>query len=223
MITLLAQMISAKFSHELSGILGAIKNSMEFIDNPNSVVKDQSVKLASCAANTAVLRLRFFRELYGYSDDSAGIANMQSLIRDFFAEKSTKVFFENLETLNSNWTTSNHIKLFLCTMVLSQAHLRFGGEIKMLCKPLGGVEISVFGEHVSFPIGSRKAILTGVDKSEMSIWNVHEHYARQLADQLHLRIFIKEQDGHVCYNIVARDRFFHKLHYTAQNSVDSVL
>jgi hypothetical protein len=199
--TLLAQMISAKFSHELSGILGAIKNSVDFIDNPNDSIKNQSVRLASSAANSAVIRLRFFRELYGYSDEPLSIANIERLANDFFSEKHIKISFEDLDSLHSSWRTSNHAKLFLCAAVLSQAHLPSGGTIRMDCG-IDEVWVRASGDFISFSNDSKRSILTDPRRNSfMSIWNVHEHYARQLADELALRISISEQDEVVSYRI----------------------
>jgi hypothetical protein len=191
-------MISAKFSHELSGPLGAIKNSVEFINNPNDSLKDQSVKLASLAAHSAIIRLRFFRELYGYSDEPLGLANMQRLVKDFFAEKDIKVLFINLELLDSSWKTSNHAKLFLCVAVLSQAHLVRGGEIKISCKDK---EIAITACSTSV-VYIERSVLTSFEKQRnISIWNVHEYYARQLADDLGLGVSVLHNDGEVCYKI----------------------
>jgi hypothetical protein len=201
LVTLLAQMISAKFSHELSGILGAIKNSVEFIDNPNDSIKNQSIQLASSATNSAIVRLRFFRELYGYSDEPLSIANMERLASDFFAEKRINISFIDLNSLRASWRTSNHAKLFLCVAVLSQAHLPCGGEIKIDDKG-DEVCVRVSGEVIVSASDSKRSILTDSSgKYFMSIWNVHEHYARQLADELQLKISILEQDLGVYYRI----------------------
>ncbi len=190
-------MISAKFSHELSGPLGAIKNSVEFINNPNDSLKDQSVRLASLAAHSAVIRLRFFRELYGYSDEPLGIANLQRLVKDFFAEKDVEVSFINLDLLDSSWKTSNHAKLLLCVAVLSQAHLSRGGEINISCKDK---EISITACGTCVTHVERSILTSFVKPSNISIWNVHEYYARQLADDLGLRVVVL-QEAEVCYKI----------------------
>jgi hypothetical protein len=202
LVTLLAQMISAKFSHELSGLLGAIKNSVEFINNPNESIKDQSVRLASLAAHSAVIRLRFFRELYGYSEEPLGLANMQRLVKDFFAEKDIEVLFINLESLDSVWKTSNHAKLLLCIAVLCQNHLPLGGEITISCL---SNEVTIFACGPSVGHLNRPILTSAVKQGNISIWNVHEYYARQLADELSLRVSILDQEGGISYKVFAKD------------------
>lgn len=196
--TLLAQLISAKFSHELSGVLGAIKNSVELIDAPNALVKDQSVKLASYASMAAVSRLKFLRALYGYCDpnEQFDCNKLLSLAKDFFRGRDIEVSLEGDSKL---WTRGSYAKLLLCIVVLSQSHFQQGGCVSIrIASPSSS--IVAIGEGLAMPSSMLLETLTSPSKKEkMSIFNVHEHYSKRLADSLGVKIKVESSCKEVAY------------------------
>lgn len=199
--TLLAQLISAKFSHELSGVLGAIKNSMECIEHSNAPSQDQSFKLAFCASAAAVARLKFLREIYGYShpDEMFNSDKFRALITEFF--RGRNISFEIDYSGQAPWAQSSYAKLLLCILVLCQHNLKSDGTVSMSFASEEAF-IKVCGSSLNMPSEALLRILTLPSSSEgMSVFNVHEHYSRVLADSLKVAISIESTSESVIYKL----------------------
>jgi hypothetical protein len=199
--TLLAQLISAKFSHELSGVLGAIKNSMECIENANAPLKDQSFKLAFCASAAAVSRLKFLREIYGYShpNETFNSDKFKTLITEFFEGRNIKFTIDC--SGESLWAQSAYAKLILCILVLCQSNLKSNGIVTMRFDG-EDASVQVCGSSLNMPSPSLLRILTHQSSNEgMSVFNVHEHYSRVLADSLKVLIKVESTAEAVLYKL----------------------
>ena len=59
----LAELLCARFSHDLAGPIGAINNGVEFLSEENSVIKEQAIDLIKTSAVQAVSRLQFLTVL----------------------------------------------------------------------------------------------------------------------------------------------------------------
>ncbi|QEK39460.1 histidine phosphotransferase family protein [Candidatus Sneabacter namystus] len=199
---LLSQMVSAKFSHEMSGILGAVYNSVGYLNCPDESVRLKSIQLASHASKAAIARLRFFRELYGYSlpEEKIDFGQMQSVIEGFLADKrNVTVNFQIADDISLRLRSPNHIKLYLCLVTLCCEHIWDGGNISLQFSKFS-VSAKVTANNMSDINSKRVDILTrGGREQDMSIHNVHEYYTYFLIRSLGMRAIVRRISGGICY------------------------
>jgi histidine phosphotransferase ChpT len=82
----IAELLAAKFCHDIIGPVGAINNGIEFLSEENFEMKDQALALLEQSAKEASARLQFFRQAYGVvnGEGEANLDQIHSLVQNFF-------------------------------------------------------------------------------------------------------------------------------------------
>lgn len=133
----LGQFIATKLCHDLAGTLGAISNSVEFLNSNNSEMKAMAIDLIQTSSLESVSRLIFFRQTYGISRGT-GEANLDDLKKtasDYL--KNTKIklnFHEKYFHVAGVSVSANVGKLMLCLIQQAYGNLIHGGEITVSIK-----------------------------------------------------------------------------------------
>ncbi len=91
--TRLLELMSSRMFHDLAGPIGAVNNSLEFLEEENPIIKEKATSLMKSSASEAVIRLKYFRQAYGtIGDKETHTISIHNLIKDLI--KSTKVKLE---------------------------------------------------------------------------------------------------------------------------------
>jgi len=135
--TELSQFIATKLCHDLAGTLGAISNSVEFIDSPNQEMKTMALDLVKSSSAESVSRLIFFRQTYGIAKGSgeANLDELKKIASDYLKNTKSKITFpEKYFHVPGVYVSTNIGKLLLCLIQHSYNNLIHGGEISVSIK-----------------------------------------------------------------------------------------
>ncbi len=200
---LLAQLITSKLSHELAGVLGAIKNGAELLETGKPETKGECIKVVLEAATAAVSRLRFLRELYGYNPahEIYGLDKLRVIAEDFFQQQGVKVRLE--PTPDAAWSTAGRIKLLLGLMVLAKAHIHPAKEITIHF-PNGKAVVEATGGRCKLTSNSGLADADYDNEGKLSVFNVDACYAAKIARELGLKVCTALGPDRISYEVSER-------------------
>ncbi|AIL65656.1 hypothetical protein NOVO_06530 [Rickettsiales bacterium Ac37b] len=144
------ELLVAKMCHDLSGPIGAIHNGFEFFQEENQSMRERAVKLIETSTYQAVIRLQFFRQLYGISPSigEANLGELRMLAKNFFAEQKVKIIWTD-ENMTIPGIIINHkfAKAILNLIHITGLMLIRGGTISIHLEKLSnGKKASIIGE-----------------------------------------------------------------------------
>ena len=91
----IAELLNAKLCHDLAGPIGAINNGIEFLEEENADLLEKSKELLHISAEQALIRLQFYRKLYGYISDGYGeFGSFCDLIERFMQQHNVTVSWD---------------------------------------------------------------------------------------------------------------------------------
>ena len=124
------ELLSARMFHDLAGPIGAIHNSIEFLEEDNNpVIKEKAIKIVKSSSDEAIIRLKFFRYAYGNVDDNeVSLHDIKPLIQDFLIDKRFKLSWE--ETLDKP-VNSYIAKIIMNFIVIASMALIQGGSLNI--------------------------------------------------------------------------------------------
>ena len=84
--TQMAELLSTRLCHDLTGPIGAVNNGAEFLTEEGFALQHQAVDLIASSAFSAVARLQFYRIAYGHvkNHGEANLSERQKIASDFF-------------------------------------------------------------------------------------------------------------------------------------------
>src|SRR3989344_2858247 len=108
-----AELMCARFCHDLSGAIGAVSNSTDFLDSKNKDLRAKALELVKFSSNQAISRVNYFRRAYGFvpSTMDSNLMDVKFLIVAFLdGTKHDIIWDQSWQLININ---SNLEKLIL--------------------------------------------------------------------------------------------------------------
>ncbi|MFV9875735.1 MAG: histidine phosphotransferase family protein [Rickettsiales endosymbiont of Dermacentor nuttalli] len=144
------ELLVAKICHDLSGPIGAIHNGFEFFQEENQLMRERAIKLIETSAQQSVIRLQFFRQLYGISPSigEANLGELRMLAKNFFADQKVRIVWPDENMIISGIIVDHKFaKTILNLIHIAGLMLIRGGSVTVqLQKSLHGKKVSVVGE-----------------------------------------------------------------------------
>lgn len=201
----LGQLLTAKLCHDLSGVLGAVSNSVDFLKMDDDRTRDKALDLLSTSAKQSVARLQFYRYAYG-SAGSPGEANLekiealcQNLLR---VTKFSLTFHKNYFNNPNLFICNNSGKAIMCLLEIAMNSMIQGGDIRIdIQRTDHGKVIVVTATGPIIKINQEKySILLGnyIGKA-LSIYNIHYYYTNKLIELISSSFEVKNTDESVTY------------------------
>ncbi len=121
------ELIATRFSHDITGSLGAIHNGLELMEDGDSTMRKDAEDLVHSSARRAMDSLSFYRQCYGAGAGQAA-ANSQQL------EQLIQQYIRHFPTLRVSYPAlqgvTGYIARIVCNaLLLLQETLPRGGEI----------------------------------------------------------------------------------------------
>jgi hypothetical protein len=198
------QHLSAKFSHELSGVLGAIHNGVELLEESDGEIRDHAMSLISLSSKQAVGRLLFYRQTYGIakSDSDTSLENFNDIIIKYFY--GTKMFFSFAKDNPKLLFCQTAVKIFLSMLVIASGNLLIGGEIVTHTSESDThkkIEIITTGNKIKIDDEKNKILTMNDDANNITINNIHALYIKKLKQIINAEIKIENRPNSATYII----------------------
>ena len=187
----LAELLIAKFSHDISGPVGAVRNGVEFLSEDDFAMKDQAVSLISESANESVARIQFFRMAYGITKESgeANIDNLKKITENFFSYGKVDIKWSmNYSNGDVFIIDQNTAKIILNMLIIARSSILLDGNIELNIQEVGAnelkINISATGSRIKEPDDYLILTNDNISGTELSTRNVQIYYTRLLLDYI---------------------------------------
>lgn len=189
-----SELMCAKFCHDLAGCLGAISNSIDFLDSKNEEMRTKSIDLVKFSSSQAISRVMFFRKAYGFVPQSSEISlsEIKSLIQSFLGGEKLNINFSDL--WGSNMINSNLGKLILNTSLIVSTIVMHRGDLQIkIDKKFSKIEMNVPGSFKKIN-QDLLSILQGSGQSiEKNTRNVQHFYTYAVAKSINYAIDLSSE------------------------------
>lgn len=185
-----SELLITKFCHDLAGVIGAVDNGVEFLEEMASEeTRKKALELLAYSSSEAVSKLKFFRYIYGMSSNvgETDLSDIKTLVSNYY-EKSKHKFHWKQGSHDAGVVqlTSRASKL-LCNIIylLSEAMIT-AGEISIEINVKGTTkEFSVIGKSQKFKdIKAITQILSSHELRDISLESVQIHLTSKIATSL---------------------------------------
>jgi histidine phosphotransferase ChpT len=186
-----SEMISTKFSHDLSGAISAIANGIELMEEVDDhEIKAKAYDLVKKNSEEVGAKLKFFRSIYGMAstEGESDISEIKKLCEEFAKDGKIQIIWNN-DMTGSGYIqlTSRAAKLLLSLFYIMHGLLIYGGVIKISLgrNSENKKQIIVEGEADRIKdFSDVQRILLDHELQDMKLNNVHIHLAAKIASDL---------------------------------------
>lgn len=179
----LIELLSAKISHDLAGPIGAVNNGIELLLQDNCNIKDRAATLIEDSAKEAVVRLQFFRYIYGTvpAIGEANLDHLKQLAAQVFGESKVALDWPDVHTSASEISISHKLgKIALNVIFICSGILIHGGKISVrLHKLANGKRITVTAAGAGLKVDEFLTLMAAdkVDQANITSRNAQMYYA----------------------------------------------
>jgi histidine phosphotransferase ChpT len=147
----LSELLAARFSHDITGPVGAVNNGAEFLQEGDDEMQAHAVELIANSAREAVSKIVFYRHCYGHSrsQDEVGMEELQPIAAAFYQHGNIKVEWQ----VGGARIPRDQGRLLLNLLYLASASLIRGGVVSVQLRPLGDMQqlvIKAEGQTVKY-------------------------------------------------------------------------
>ncbi len=188
-----AELIATRFSHDITGPLGAIHNGVELVEEDPSMVQD-AMQLIASSAREAVARVQFFRFAYGVAmtRGEADLSQLQTLAQGYYRTTHTRLEWQ----VPANITLpAVQGKLISNMLIAMQGALMRGGVLRVMADETG-IQVTAEGPTIRMPEDAPR-LLTRPASEELSPKTVQYAYTALLARQSGLQLVFESEETQV--------------------------
>jgi len=190
-----SDLMCARFCHDISGAVGAISNSIDFLDSKNEDLKRKAIDLVKFSSQQAINRVIFFRKAYGVVSNrlETSLMELKSLIEGFIFGTKVELSFQGF---SSDMIEGDLAKLILNSVVISsgiimqRGHLacEFDAQTKSIIIKAISEGYNVSDELVSILSGN-------ASKLDKNTRNIQFFYTYEVAKSINYVIDVKASEG----------------------------
>jgi len=186
----LLELMSARMFHDLAGPIGAVSNSVEFLDEDNQNIKEKALAIIKSSANESIARLKFFRQAYGtVGEREVYLSNLAPIVDEFLSESKVKV----------NWVTKDSpvncyvAKALLNLIIISMNCLIHGGAIAVEQLD-NAIKLVLQGAACSLSDDTRYLLKGDLSNIALVSANVQVYYTYMMLEEAMAELRINQND-----------------------------
>lgn len=191
----LAELLSTRLCHDLTGPIGAVNNGAEFLSEEGFSMREQAIELIIGSAKQAVIRLQFYRQAYGRVNyqGEASLDEFRTLAREFFEESRVELDWPNEYADAADVSVSRKMaKLVVNALILISGALPRGGSISVEVgkQADGQAKVRVHGEGDAVKMDADMLDALNLDASlnDLTPKNVQPYYMGKLAKLIGVKL-----------------------------------
>ena len=201
----LAELISVKICHDLSGPIGAISNGVEFFDDETSSMREKAFQLVDISSRQAYYRLQFYRKIYGYSPEvgEANLADIKTTIENYLSGKKVYLEWEISSVNFSNiFLSQSHAKLIMNLALVAFGCLIYGGKIVINITKTNDLKkfiVTAIGTNYKVEPDNLKILNDFLSNITITIRNVQVYYTRRLISNLKMQFSTEKTTDQISF------------------------
>jgi histidine phosphotransferase ChpT len=145
----LAELLSARLCHDLSGPLGALIGVLEVArdEQPDS----EALALAEETAVQLAQRLKLLRAAWGRDGDDLDVARLRGFAESLFSSRRVRLDLEGLES--DALFSPEAARVVLNLLLLASESLAGGGIVALSGSPAESILVTISGPRAAWPAG----------------------------------------------------------------------
>ncbi|RYE06451.1 MAG: hypothetical protein EOP33_04550 [Rickettsiaceae bacterium] len=195
----LAQILSSKLCHELSGLVGSISTSAELTNSSDSSIKDRANQILKTTPGKLHNLINFYRTVYGFADNSDLISLQEiEILCSYVIPKRIKfaLTFYNLIEININLG-----RLIMCLVVLASKNILKEGSITVNITDCSNrITMNVYGDYLKENTKEVFVDHSKMDDTNLDVYNVHDYYTSYLCNSLNFVVSVSKLQGQIQYS-----------------------
>jgi histidine phosphotransferase ChpT len=177
--TKLLELMSARMFHDLAGPIGAVHNSVEFLEEESQSLKDKALKIIKASANESIARLKFFRQSYGtVGEKMTHLDNFMPLVEEFLMASKLSIVWD----LKSEAVNSYIAKVMLNFVVIALGSLIYGGVIHVFQLD-NGIKILFEGKKFIFTDDTKFLLNGDISNIALTSSNIQLYYTYMMIEE----------------------------------------
>lgn len=196
-----AELLCAKFCHDLAGPIGAINNGIDFLDAHNEEMRKKAIDLVQISSMQSMSKVAFFRQAYGFVpiNSELNFANIKTLINNFVHGSSVSVEFVDYPGV----LDGRIAKLLFNAFLIIFGVIMYNGKISIkVSNRTNGKKIEMIGLSPIYKVEQELVnILKNRSESPMTTRNVQHFYTSSLAKSNQYDVAIIEESAKVTLNL----------------------
>lgn len=199
--TLLAELLCARFCHDLAGPIGAISNGMEFLQESDETMQAKALELMTESAFEASARLQYLRQTYGVvpADGEVDLSRLRKLATNYFHHGKISLDWPEQHTEAAGIPLSHTLsRILLNLLILSAGTIIYGGTVSVRLEKLAqgkALSVRATGKDARFEQSIYQILTGNKDAYPMDKRNVQAHLTRLLAEESHVTLHLNQGEG----------------------------
>lgn len=187
----LAEMLSTRLCHDLTGPIGAVSNGAEFLEDEESGMQDQAMELIVSSAQEAVNRMQFYRRAYGRvnSNGEADLEEQRALIEKYLESLPVTLNWP-IESMDVGKVSLSKkmSRVLLNLVIIGVGSLLKGGSLTIELFGDDGtdkqVRVLAEGQSIKLDEAVAEALLGNVRDSDLTPKNVQAFFLHQVIEEI---------------------------------------
>lgn len=186
----LLELMSSRMFHDLAGPVGAVYNSIEFLEEDNQAIKDKALSIIKSSSSESIVRLKFFRQAYGtVGEPEVYLTNLTSIVDDFASTTKVKINWQ----INANPVNCYIAKVILNFIIIGINNLIHGGSITIEQQE-DKIRILLQGRDYVFSEDSRYLLQGDISNIELTSANIQIYYTHMMIDEAKATLQINKKE-----------------------------
>ena len=195
--TKLLELMSARMFHDLAGPVGAISNSLEFLEEDNPVIREKAMELIQSSSYESILRLKFFRQAYGtINDKEFDFHNLFNLISEFVEKTKVKLEWNIQDSL-----VDSYVAKVLMNLVIISLNGMIQGGILSFEQQEKKIIIKLDGQKIILTQDSKKLLKGEIKDIVLSSANIQLYYTFLMLQEAKASLIIEQFPDHMHFII----------------------
>lgn len=206
----MAELLSTRLCHDLTGPIGAVNNGAEFLSEEGFNMQGQAVELIVSSAFSAVSRLQFYRLAYGNMKESgeASLADKQKMAADFFTGSKITLDWPDTQTDAAGVSVSLKMaRLIFNLLILASGALIRGGVISLRIQQEGDAKIITVGAkspHVKWDGELTPALEGRLAPEALTPKNVQAYLTHCFVEDLHATLIHELANEELIFKVMQK-------------------
>ena len=206
----LAEMLTTRLCHDLTGPIGAVNNGAEFLEEEGFDMQNEAVNLILSSAHEAVNRLQFYRQAYGKVGETGEVCldDKKKLALNFFSSTKIKLDWPDSHTDASGVPLNQKMaRLLLNLLMVGGAALIRGGTLSVRLSQADGekiIQLIATGETIKLDPDTFAILKTGSEEIALSPKTAQPFLAAKLAQESNAEIHYHQEGGSLEIKVVQK-------------------
>lgn len=195
----IVQLMCSRVCHDFAGVVGAVNNGMELIQELGDDVDPEAITLVSQSAKDMAARLQYYRVAFGLAPGAArSVGEARSLADAYFANGRVSVDWAAVAVDPHQPCAESELKLLLNLLLLGADGVPRGGVLGVELAPAGGRLsglVKARGEGARIGDEIRVALDRSLETEEVTARTVQGYFAARLAEQIEMELAATQSEA----------------------------